>query len=64
MYYGDKVYFVSDRDRTTNLFVYDTKTKQTQKLTDFKEFDNQIPFAWRRCDSVLKMADTFTCMTW
>lgn len=43
MYYGDKVYFVSDRDRTTNLFVYDTKTKQTQKLTDFKEFDIKFP---------------------
>lgn len=43
MYYQDKVYFLSDRDRTMNLFEYDTKTRQTKKLTDFKEFDCKFP---------------------
>ena len=43
MYYNDKVYFVSDRDRTANLFVYDTQTEQTQKVTDFTEFDVKFP---------------------
>ncbi|SIN92311.1 S41 family peptidase [Chitinophaga niabensis] len=43
MYHGDKIYFVSERDRTANIFVYDTKTKQTQKVTTFKEFDVKFP---------------------
>lgn len=43
MYYGDKIYFVSERDKTANLFVYDTKSKQTQQVTNFKEFDIKFP---------------------
>lgn len=43
MYYKDKVYFLSDRDRTMNLFEYDTQTKQVKKVTDFKEFDCKFP---------------------
>lgn len=43
MYYGDKIYFVSERDRVANIFMYDTKTKQTQKITTFKEFDVKFP---------------------
>lgn len=43
MYYKDKVYFLSDRDRIMNLFEYDTQTKQTRKVTDFKEFDCKFP---------------------
>ena len=43
MYYKDKVYFVSDRDRTANLFVYDTQTKQTDKVTNFTEYDVKFP---------------------
>lgn len=43
MFYKDKIYFVSDRDRTANLFAYDTQTKQTQKVTDFKEYDVKFP---------------------
>lgn len=43
MYYKTKVYFLSDRDRTMNLFEYDTQSKQTKKLTDFKEFDCKFP---------------------
>ena len=29
MWIGDEIFFLSDRDRTMNLFVYNTKTKQT-----------------------------------
>ncbi|MDQ6480389.1 PDZ domain-containing protein [Dyadobacter sp. LHD-138] len=43
MYYKNKVYFLSDRDRTMNLFEYDTQSKQTKKITDFKEFDCKFP---------------------
>jgi len=43
MYYKDKIYFVSDRDRTANLFVYDTQSKQTQKVTNFTEYDVKFP---------------------
>lgn len=43
MWHGDKIYFLSDRDRTMNLFVYDLKTKQTQKLTTYTEFDIKFP---------------------
>ena len=43
MWIGDEIYFASDRDMTMNIFVYDTKTKKTSKVTDFKEFDVKFP---------------------
>jgi len=43
MWSGDKIYFLSDRDRTMNLFAYDLTTKQTTKLTDYTEFDIKFP---------------------
>ncbi len=43
MWAGSKIYFLSDRDRTMNLFAYDTETKQTTKVTDYKEFDIKFP---------------------
>ena len=43
MWVGDKIYFCSDRDRTMNLFVYDTKTKQTTKVTDYTYYDIKYP---------------------
>jgi tricorn protease len=36
---GDTIYFASDRDWTANLFAYDTKTKQTRKVTTHSDFD-------------------------
>lgn len=35
---GDKVYFRSDRSGEFNLFVYDTRTKEIEQLTDYKDF--------------------------
>jgi len=43
MWYGDAVYFLSDRDRTMNMFVYDLKTKQTKKVTNFTDYDIKFP---------------------
>ncbi|MGD0711612.1 MAG: protease, partial [Bacteroidales bacterium] len=43
MWVGNKIYFISDRDRTMNLFCYDTETKETKKMTNFTEFDIKFP---------------------
>lgn len=43
MWAGDKVYFISDRDQKLNLFSYDLKSKETKKVTDFKEYDVKFP---------------------
>ncbi len=43
MWNNDKIYFVSERERPTNLYCYDLNTKETRKVTDFKEFDIKFP---------------------
>jgi len=45
MWSGNKIYFLSDRDenRRMNMFVYDLTSKETKKLTDFKDFDIKFP---------------------
>jgi len=43
MWIGDEIYFLSDRDRTMNLFVYNIKTSETQKVTNFTEYDIKFP---------------------
>lgn len=43
MWYGDRIYFASDRDHTTNIFSYDLKTKQTKKITNHAEYDVKWP---------------------
>lgn len=43
MWHGDKVYFLSDRDRTMNLFVYDLNTKTTSKVTNYTNYDIKFP---------------------
>ncbi|HUM46300.1 MAG TPA: hypothetical protein PLD84_05200, partial [Chitinophagales bacterium] len=43
MWTGDKIYYLSDRDRTMNLFVYDVNTKQTRKVTNFTDYDIKFP---------------------
>ncbi|WP_367210627.1 hypothetical protein [Sphingobacterium sp. R2] len=39
LWLGNKVYFLSDRDKIVNIFSYDTKTKKIDKLTDFRDYD-------------------------
>ncbi len=43
MWIGKDIYFVSDRDRTANLFAYDTETKATRKVTNFTDYDIKFP---------------------
>jgi tricorn protease len=45
MWCGDKIFFLSDRDenKRMNLFVYNTNSKQTRKLTNFTDFDIKFP---------------------
>ena len=43
MWVGNEIFYLSDRDRTMNLFVYDTSTKKTEKVTDFTEYDCKFP---------------------
>ncbi len=43
MWIGKEIYYVSDRDRTANLFAYDTETKATRKVTEFTDYDIKFP---------------------
>ncbi len=43
MWIGNKIFFLSDRDRTMNLFSYDRESKETTKLTDFTDYDIKFP---------------------
>ena len=43
MWIGDEIYFASDRDKTMNLFVYNTKSGQTSKVTNFTDYDVKFP---------------------
>ncbi|MCO5234628.1 MAG: S41 family peptidase [Chitinophagaceae bacterium] len=43
MYYKNRIFFFSDRDRIMNLFEYDTQTQQTRKVTHFDTYDCKFP---------------------
>ena len=43
MWIGGKIYFVSDRDDTLNLYSYDPGTKKTDQLTHNKKWDVRWP---------------------
>ncbi|MGH9740832.1 MAG: S41 family peptidase, partial [Candidatus Acidiferrum sp.] len=43
MWHGNSIYFISDRDGIMNLYSYDLGSKETKKLTDYKEFDIKWP---------------------
>ena len=43
MWSGDNIYFLSDRDRTMNLFVYNTSTRLVRKLTTYSDYDIKFP---------------------
>lgn len=36
---GDNIYFTSDREHTLNIYAYNTKTKQTHKVTNHNDYD-------------------------
>lgn len=43
MWIGDEIFFLSDRYRTMNLFVYNTKTKNIEKVTNYTDYDIKFP---------------------
>ncbi len=45
MWSGNKIYFLSDRDENKrfNIYVYNLETKETRKVTDFKDYDIKFP---------------------
>jgi tricorn protease len=43
MWIRDEIYFLSDRERTMNLYVYNTVTEETTKVTGFTEYDIKFP---------------------
>ncbi len=43
MWIGDEIFYASDRDMVMNLFVYNTRSGQTEKVTSFKEYDVKFP---------------------
>ena len=43
MWIGDEIFYLSDRDHIMNLFSYNVKTKKTEKVTDFTEYDCKFP---------------------
>ncbi|TJZ62172.1 peptidase S41 [Sphingobacterium olei] len=36
---GNKIYFLSDRDKIVNIYSYDVKSKKVEKLTDYTDYD-------------------------
>jgi len=43
MWIGHEIFFISDRDMTMNIFVYNTQTKQTEKVTNYTDYDVKFP---------------------
>jgi len=43
MWSGDNIYYLSNRDRVMNLFVYNLSSKQTRKLTNYTDYDIKFP---------------------
>lgn len=43
MWIGDEIFYVSDRDNRMNIFVYNTKNKTTEKVTNFTDYDVKFP---------------------
>lgn len=43
MWTETKIYYLSDRERTMNMFVYDIITKETKKVTFFDNYDIKFP---------------------
>jgi tricorn protease len=43
MWVGEEIFFASDRDMVMNLFVYNTRSGKTEKVTHFQEYDVKFP---------------------
>jgi len=40
---GNEVFYISDKNATMNMYVYNTETKHTKQITDFTEYDIKFP---------------------
>lgn len=43
MWSGDKIFFISDRDRTMNLFSYNTMDDKVEKVSNYTNYDIKFP---------------------
>lgn len=43
MWIGHEIFFLSDRDRTMNIFSYNLETEKVEKVTHFDDFDIKFP---------------------
>lgn len=43
MWAGEEIFFLSDRDRSMNLFCYNTQSGETSKVTHFTDYDIKFP---------------------
>ena len=43
MWVGDEIFFISDRQMTMNIFVYNTVTGQTEQVTHYTDYDVKFP---------------------
>ncbi len=43
MWYKNKIYYLSDQDGRMNIYVYNTDTKETKKVTHFDKYDVKFP---------------------
>ncbi|MBN1143940.1 MAG: PD40 domain-containing protein, partial [Bacteroidales bacterium] len=43
MWHNNEIYFLSNRDRVMNLFVYTTDTREIRKVTHFTDYDIKFP---------------------
>ncbi len=55
MWVGNKIYFISDRTGTYNLYVYDLGNKQTKQLTNYEQYG--IRWAAATTDAVVFVRD-------
>jgi tricorn protease len=43
MWHGNKIYFISDREHTMNIYSLDLDTREIEKVTNHKEYDVKFP---------------------
>ena len=43
MWHGDKIYFISDREHTMNIYCLELESRKITKLTNHKEYDIKFP---------------------
>jgi len=43
MWYGDRIYFISDREHTMNIFCLDLNTREIRKITNHDKYDVKWP---------------------